>query len=302
MDGFNSSTNVVVLAGTNQPDILDPALMRPGRFDRHIHIGPPDIKGRVSIFRVHLKALKLDSSIEVEALVRKLAALTPGFTGADVANVCNEAALIAARHLNPSVSTKHFEQAIERVIGGLEKKTQVLQLPEKTTVAYHEAGHAVVGWFLEHADPLLKALSSSPCPSFPEGKVVEFGMSEAVGQVSFDLPQGYTVTEKPFSEPTAQLIDQEVRLLIDTAFQRTLQLVLDKKELVAKHLLEKESLDKGDMLELLGPRPFEDKSTYEEIVEGMGDPEEDTSLPKGLKDWNTSEGDQERERKVAAYL
>ncbi|KAG7230197.1 hypothetical protein INR49_012330 [Caranx melampygus] len=139
MDGFNSSTNVVVLAGTNRADILDPALMRPGRFDRHIYIGPPDIKGRASIFKVHLRPLKLDSSIEVEALARKLAALTPGFTGADIANVCNEAALIAARHLKQHINTNHFEQAIERVIGGLEKKTQVLQLPEKTTVAYHEA-------------------------------------------------------------------------------------------------------------------------------------------------------------------
>ncbi|XP_034734961.1 AFG3-like protein 1 [Etheostoma cragini] len=118
MDGFNSSTNVVVLAGTNRADILDPALMRPGRFDRHIYIGPPDIKGRASIFKVHLRPLKLDTSIEVEALARKLGALTPGFTGADIANVCNEAALIAARHLNQHVNTKHFEQAVERVIGG----------------------------------------------------------------------------------------------------------------------------------------------------------------------------------------
>ncbi|XP_029281506.1 AFG3-like protein 1 isoform X2 [Cottoperca gobio] len=165
MDGFNSCTNVIVLAGTNRADVLDPALMRPGRFDRHIYIGPPDIKGRASIFKVHLRPLKLDTSIEVDALTRKLAALTPGFTGADIANVCNEAALIAARHLNKHVNTKHFEQAVERVIGGVEKKTQVLQLPEKTTVAYHEAGHAVAGWFLEHADPYLR------CPLFPGERV-----------------------------------------------------------------------------------------------------------------------------------
>ncbi|KAL4685553.1 hypothetical protein H8959_001150 [Pygathrix nigripes] len=142
MDGFNSATNVVVLAGTNRPDILDPALMRPGRFDRQIYIGPPDIKGRSSIFKVHLRPLKLDESLNKDTLARKLAALTPGFTGADISNVCNEAALIAARHLSPSVQEKHFQQAIERVIGGLEKKTQVLQPSEKTTVAYHEAGHA----------------------------------------------------------------------------------------------------------------------------------------------------------------
>ncbi|TNN74947.1 AFG3-like protein 2 [Liparis tanakae] len=343
MDGFNSSTNVVVLAGTNRVDILDPALMRPGRFDRHIQIGPPDIKGRASIFKVHLRPLKLDISIQVEALARKLAALTPGFTGADIANVCNEAALIAARHLERHVNAKHFEQAVERVIGGLEKKNQVLQLPEKTTVAYHEAGHAVAGWFLEHADPLLKVsivprgkglgyaqylpkeqylftreqLFDRMCMMLggrvaeqvffrrittgaqddlrkvtqsAYAQVVQFGMNEAVGQVSFDLPQpGDVVTEKPYSESTAQLIDQEVRLLIDSAFQRTLQLVTNKKEMVekvAKRLLEKEFLDKADMVELLGTRPFQEKSSYEEFVEGLGDFEEDTSLPEGLKNWN----------------
>lgn len=362
MDGFNSSTNVVVLAGTNRADILDPALMRPGRFDRHIYIGPPDIKGRVSIFKVHLRPLKLDSSVEVEALARKLAALTPGFTGADIANVCNEAALIAARHLNKHISTKHFEQAVERVIGGLEKKTQVLQLPEKTTVAYHEAGHAVTGWFLEHADPLLKVsivprgkglgyaqylpkeqylftqeqLFDRMCMMLggrvaevvffsrittgaqddlrkvtqsAYAQIVQFGMNRSVGQMSFDLPQqGEIVTEKPFSESTAQLIDQEVRMLIDAAFQRTLQLIIDKKEMVekvAKRLLEKEMLDKADMVELLGTRPFQEKSSYEEIVEGLGDFEEDTSLPEGLKDWNRK-GDekdsQERQHKSALYL
>ncbi|XP_070694023.1 mitochondrial inner membrane m-AAA protease component AFG3L1-like [Pempheris klunzingeri] len=360
MDGFNSSTNIVVLAGTNRADILDPALMRPGRFDRHIYIGPPDIKGRASIFKVHLRPLKLDSTIEVEALARKLAALTPGFTGADIANVCNEAALIAARHLNQHISTKHFEQAVERVIGGLEKKTQVLQLPEKTTVAYHEAGHAVAGWFLEHADPLLKVsivprgkglgyaqylpkeqylftreqLFDRMCMMLggrvaeqvffrqittgahddlrkvtqsAYAQVVQFGMNEVVGQMSFDLPQqGDIVTEKPFSEPTAELIDQEVRLLIDTAFQRTLRLVTDKKEMVekvAKRLLEKEILDKADMVELLGARPFQEKSTYEEFVEGLGEFEEDTSLPKGLKNWNKGKGEEKHQQsKSALYL
>uniref|UniRef100_A0A8D3BJF3 AAA+ ATPase domain-containing protein n=1 Tax=Scophthalmus maximus TaxID=52904 RepID=A0A8D3BJF3_SCOMX len=349
MDGFNSSTNVVVLAGTNRADILDPALMRPGRFDRHIYIGPPDITGRASIFKVHLKPLKLDSSIEADALARKLAALTPGFTGADVANVCNEAALIAARHLDQHVNTQHFEQAVDRVIGGLEKKTRVLQVPEKTTVAYHEAGHAVAGWFLEHADPLLKVsivprgkglgyvqylpkeqylftqeqLFDRMCMMLggrvaeqvflrrittrahddlrkvtqsAYAQVVEFGMNEAVGQVSFDLPrQGNTVSQKPFSEPTAQLIDREVRSLIDAAFQRTLQLVSDKKEMVekvAKCLLEKEMLDKADMVELLGPRPFQERSSYEEFVEGLGESEEDTSLPEGLKNWSKSKGDE----------
>ncbi|XP_072242614.1 mitochondrial inner membrane m-AAA protease component AFG3L1-like isoform X2 [Leuresthes tenuis] len=352
MDGFNTATNVVVLAGTNRPDILDPALMRPGRFDRQIYIGPPDIKGRASIFKVHLRPIKLDPGLDKDAIARKMAAATPGFTGADIANVCNEAALIAARYLNPAVNAKHFEQAIDRVIGGLEKKTQVLQPTEKKTVAYHEAGHAIVGWFLRHADPLLKV------SIIPRGKglgyaqylpreqylyskeqlfdrmcmmlggrvaeqvffdrittgaqddlkkvtqsayaqVVQFGMSEKVGQVSFDLPrQGEMVLEKPYSEATAELIDEEVRVLVDRAYEYTLQLVKDKKdlvEMVGKRLLEREVLDKADMLELLGPRPFEEKSTYEEFVEGTGSFEEDTSLPEGLRDWNQERGGGEGE-------
>ncbi|XP_029446819.1 AFG3-like protein 2 isoform X2 [Rhinatrema bivittatum] len=350
MDGFNTTTNVVVLAGTNRPDILDPALMRPGRFDRQIFIGPPDIKGRASIFKVHLRPLKLDSSIEKEVLARKLAALTPGFSGADIANVCNEAALIAARHLSDAINQKHFEQAIERVIGGLEKKTQVLQPDEKKTVAYHEAGHAVAGWFLEHADPLLKVsiiprgkglgyaqylpkeqylytkeqLLDRMCMTLggrvseqiffgrittgaqddlkkvtqsAYAQIVQFGMNEKVGQVSFDLPrQGDMVLEKPYSEATARLIDEEVRTLINSAYERTLQLLNGKKqevEKIALRLLEKEVLDKNDMVELLGPRPFAEKSTYEEFVEGTGSLDEDTSLPEGLKEWNK---DREKEK------
>nr|MBE5725039.1 putative AFG3-like protein 2 [Cucujiformia] len=154
MDGFNTTTNVVVLAATNRVDILDKALMRPGRFDRQIFVPAPDIKGRASIFKVHLEPLKTD--LNKNDLSRKMAALTPGFTGADIANVCNEGALIAARDLNQSINLKNFEQAIERVVAGMEKKTNVLSPEEKKTVAYHEAGHAVAGWFLEYADPLLK--------------------------------------------------------------------------------------------------------------------------------------------------
>ncbi|XP_078071823.1 mitochondrial inner membrane m-AAA protease component AFG3L2 [Mustelus asterias] len=351
MDGFNTATNVVVLAGTNRPDILDPALMRPGRFDRQIFIGPPDIKGRASIFKVHLKPLKLETSIKEEALARKLAALTPGFTGADIANVCNEAALIAARHLSEAIIQKHFEQAIERVIGGLEKKTQILQPEEKKIVAYHEAGHAVAGWFLEHADPLLKVsiiprgkglgyaqylpkeqylyskeqLHDRMCMTLggrvaeqiffgrittgaqddlrkvtqsAYAQIVQFGMNEKVGQVSFDFPrQGEVTLEKPYSEATARLIDEEVRIVINSAYERTLSLLTERRaevEKIAQRLLEREVLDKADMIELLGPRPFAEKSTYEEFVEGTGSLEEDTTLPEGLKDWNK---DRESERK-----
>uniref|UniRef100_A0A3P8RPP0 AFG3-like AAA ATPase 2 n=1 Tax=Amphiprion percula TaxID=161767 RepID=A0A3P8RPP0_AMPPE len=359
MDGFNTATNVVVLAGTNRPDILDPALMRPGRFDRQIYIGPPDIKGRASIFKVHLRPLKLRTDMDKDSLAKKMAALTPGFSGADIANVCNEAALIAARHLSDAINQKHFEQAIERVIGGLEKKTQVLQPEEKKTVAYHEAGHAVAGWFLEHADPLLKVSDTKEgaglCSVPAQGavpvhqgaaagphvhdaggrvseeiffgrittgaqddlrkvtqsayaQIVQFGMNAKVGQVSFDLPrQGEMVMEKPYSEATARLIDTEVRTLISEAYQRTQQLLNNKKadvEKVAQRLLEKEVLDKNDMVELLGKRPFAEKSTYEEFVEGTGGEEEDTTLPEGLKDWNQERKDKEetQEEQVARQI
>lgn len=154
MDGFGTTAGVVVLAGTNRPDILDKALLRPGRFDRQISIDKPDIKGREQIFQIYLKKLKLDN--EPSYFSQRLAALTPGFAGADIANVCNEAALIAARGEQTKISMDHFEGAIDRIIGGLEKKNKVISKLERRTVAYHEAGHAVVGWMLEHAEPLLK--------------------------------------------------------------------------------------------------------------------------------------------------
>ena len=155
IDGLNKgSSNVIILAATNRVDILDQALRRPGRFGRQIYVPAPDIKGRSSIFQVHLGNLKTD--LDKVPLAKKMAALTPGFTGADIANVCNEAALIVARDLSQHIVIQHFESAIERVVAGMEKKNNVLGPEEKKTVAYHEAGHAVCGWFLEHADPLLK--------------------------------------------------------------------------------------------------------------------------------------------------
>ncbi|KAH8365555.1 hypothetical protein KR093_001949 [Drosophila rubida] len=341
MDGFNTTTNVVVLAATNRVDILDKALMRPGRFDRQIYVPAPDIKGRASIFKVHLGALKTD--LDKINLSRKMAALTPGFTGADIANVCNEAALIAARDSKDTIVLKHFEQAIERVIAGMEKKTNVLAPEEKRTVAHHEAGHAVAGWFLEHADPLLKVsiiprgkglgyaqylpkdhyllskeqLFDRMCMTLggrvaeelffnrittgaqddlkkitdiAYSQVVRFGMNEKVGQVSFDVGgAGEPVFSKPYSEDTAMMIDGEVREIIKCAHTTTTDLLVKHKEdvrRVAERLLQNEVLSRDDMIELLGPRPFKEKSTYEEFVEGTGSFEEDTSLPEGLKSWN----------------
>ena len=156
MDGFNPSEGVVVLAGTNRADILDKALLRPGRFDRQINIDKPDIKGREQIFHVHLKGKTIHEETKMAHLARRLAALTPGFAGADIANICNEGALIAARADKESIELIDFEKAVDRVIGGIEKPNAAMSQKERELVAYHEAGHAVAGWFLEHADPLLK--------------------------------------------------------------------------------------------------------------------------------------------------
>lgn len=165
MDGFESNSGVVVLAGTNRSDILDPAILRPGRFDRQILVDKPDIKGRKMIFEVHLKPLKV--SIDKEDLAERLAALTPGFAGAEIANICNEAAITAARKGKDQIDLIDFEEATDRVIGGLERPNAVISPQEKRTIAYHEAGHAVAGWFLEHADPLLKVRQSPARPGVP---------------------------------------------------------------------------------------------------------------------------------------
>ena len=348
MDGFNESTDIVVLAGTNRVDVLDPALLRPGRFDRQIGVDLPDIKGRMSVFKVHLGPIKLgaEEGLTKEQVTTKiargLAALTPGFSGADIANVCNEAALIAARDGEKEVVKVHFERAIDRVIGGMEKKSKVLAPQEKKTVAYHEAGHAVVGWFLEHADPLLK-VSIIPRGSAALGyaqyvpkeqylmstaqmedrmcmmlggriaeqlffdvittgagddlrkvtqlaysQVVTYGMNDKVGNLSWQVPgPGDQQFEKPYSEATAQLIDEEARALVQRAYDRTMALLTEKRaeaELVAEALMEREVLSRADVIELIGERPFGgEKTTYEEFVEGTGGEEEDTSLPPGLE-------------------
>ena len=157
MDGFTSKEGVVVLGGTNRIDILDPAILRPGRFDRQIQIDKPDIKGREEIFHVYLQKLTLDSP--AAKVAERMAALTPGFSGAEIANLCNEAAIVGARRNADAVSIQDFEKAVDRIIGGLERRSGLMTEKERKTVAYHEAGHAVVGWFLQHADPLLKVQS-----------------------------------------------------------------------------------------------------------------------------------------------
>ncbi|OWF37918.1 AFG3-like protein 2 [Mizuhopecten yessoensis] len=315
LDGFSSQTGVVVLAATNRIDVLDPALLRAGRFDRQIYIPLPDIKGRANIFKVHLGSIKTD--LVKEVMAKKLAALTPGFSGADIANVCNESALIAARDLNESVMSNHFEQAIERVVGGLEKKTQVLQPEEKKTVSIIPRGKGLgYAMYLPQENYLMtqeqmidrmctllggrvsekiffdKVTSGAQddlqkVTKMAYAQVTMLGMSEKVGQIAFEQEQ--QSFQKPYSEQTGQIIDEEVRDLVSRCYDRTVVLLTEKKDLidkVAKLLLEKEKIDKADMESILGKRPFAEKSTYEEFVEGTGSMEEDTTLPKGLESWN----------------
>ncbi|MEA3425341.1 MAG: ATP-dependent zinc metalloprotease FtsH [Bacteroidota bacterium] len=316
MDGFGGDTGIIILAATNRPDVLDTALLRPGRFDRQISIDKPDVKGRETIFKVHLLPIKISESLDLH----KLAEQTPGFAGADIANVCNEAALIAARKGKESVEMIDFQDAIDRVIGGLEKKNKIIAPHEKSIIAYHEAGHAVCGWFLEHAYPLLKVtivprgtaalgyaqytpteqylyntdqlmdqicmtLGGRAAEEIFFGKistgaandlqqitriaysmVTAYGMNKKIGNVSFYDPSQENTFTKPFSEETGKLIDEEVRGIIDNAYQRTLKLLTDRKqevETLAKELLDKEVLHKSDVETLIGKRPFEEKKLIE---------------------------------------
>jgi len=299
---------------------------------------------------VHLKPLK--TLLPLEDVAQKMAAHTPGFTGADIASVCNEAALIAARYACPTVEMTHFEQAVERVIGGMEKKSRVLAPEEKKIVAYHEAGHAIAGWFLEYAAPLLKVsiiprgkgalgyaqylpkemtlystnqLLDMMCMTlggraseqiffnsittgaqddlqkvtkYAYTQVAECGMNAKVGNLSYDMSGQYHV--KPFSEATAEMIDDECRKMVCAAYDRTVALLTenkDKVEMVAERLLEKEVLTKEDMVELLGPRPFKEAVTFQEIVAGTGGEKENTEMPAGLKELDQQLKDNEREEK-----
>ncbi|MEY2648214.1 MAG: hypothetical protein RL282_927 [Bacteroidota bacterium] len=317
MDGFGGDSGIIILAATNRPDVLDSALLRPGRFDRQISIDKPDVKGREAIFHVHLTPIKHSQKLDIH----KLAEQTPGFAGADIANVCNEAALIAARKGKEMVEMDDFQDAIDRVIGGLEKKNKIILPEEKKIIAYHEAGHAVCGWFLEHAYPLLKVtivprgvaalgyaqytpkeqylynteqLIDQMCMTLGGraseeiffGKistgaqndlqqvtkmsyamVTVYGMSEKVGNISFYDPQQENTFTKPYSEETGKLIDDEVRKLVDDAYQRTLALLTDRKEEVEKialALLNREVLHQQDVEDLIGKRPYGEKKIFAE--------------------------------------
>ena len=323
MDGFGTDSGVIILAATNRPDTLDSALLRPGRFDRQISIDKPDINGRTQIFNVHLKPLTLGPDVDA----KKLSAQTPGFAGAEIANVCNEAALIAARRDKKFITNQDFTDAIDRVIGGLEKKNKIISPQEKKIVAYHEAGHAIVGWFLEHADPLVKVsivprgvaalgyaqylpreqflynveqMTDEMCMTLggraaeeivfgkistgalsdleritktAQSMVAIYGMNAKLGNVSYYDSKGQSEYgfSKPYSEATAQLMDEEIRHIIDQAYIRTKELLTERRhelEVVAKELLEKEVLLQDDLERLVGKRPFDEQTTYQAHMAG----------------------------------
>lgn len=308
MDGFSTDAGVILMAATNRSDVLDGALMRPGRFDRVIGVDRPDLVGREAIFKVHLKNIKIGEDIDPF----NLAEMTPGFAGAEIANVCNEAALIAARRNKKAVDMSDFNYALDRVIGGLEKKNKLISPKEKEIIAYHEAGHAICGWYLEHASPLVKvtivprgigtlgyaqylpkeefitrkeSLYDRICMTLggraaekiifdkistgaqndldqitklAYGMVGIYGMNEKVGNVSFHGMQQDSF-QKPYSDETALLIDQEVRKMIDIQYIRAQKLLTDHREdleKLAQELLDKEVLLKSDLERLIGPRPF----------------------------------------------
>lgn len=308
MDGFGTNSGVIILAATNRADILDKALMRAGRFDRQIHVDLPELKERLDIFKVHCAKLKLEPGFEIDFLAKQ----TPGFSGADIANVCNEAALIAARKDKKSIEKQDFLDAIDRIIGGLERKSKIISPQEKRAIAHHEAGHATVSWILPHANPLLKVTiiprgqSLGAAWYVPEerqlttkeqlmdelaatigGRVAEelvygkvstgalsdlekltkhayamvtyYGMSDKVGNVSYydSTGKGDYSFSKPFSEETSQLIDKEVKIIIDKAYKMAKSVLQEYREgfeELAALLLEKEVIFADDLERIFGPR------------------------------------------------
>jgi AFG3 family protein len=308
MDGFSTDIGIIILAATNRPDVLDNALLRPGRFDRHIYLELPNMKEREEIFKVHLRPLILDDTIDVHFLATQ----TPGFSGADIANICNESALIAARKKKGKIGREDFLDAIDRIVAGLEKKSKIISPEEKRIIAYHEAGHAVISWLLKHIDPLVKVSiiprgkSLGAAWYLPEEKqllsesaftehlcatlggraaeeiifgevssgalddlekvtkeaymmVVYYGFNKKIGNISYydSTGQRDMGLQKPFSEETGKLIDEEIRKLVNTSYEHAKEILQQNKDSlskVAELLLKKEVIFKDDLENILGKR------------------------------------------------
>ncbi len=347
MDGFGTNSGVIILAATNRADILDKALLRAGRFDRQIHVDLPDVNERKEIFQVHLKPLKTDASLDIDFLARQ----TPGFSGADIANVCNEAALIAARNSAPVVTKDHFLAAVDRIVGGLEKKTKVMTVEEKRTIALHEAGHATISWLLQYANPLVKVtivprgralgaawylpeerqistreqmldemcallggraaeeiftghVSSGAMNDLERvtkqayGMIAYMGMGEKLPNLCYYDSQEYSF-QKPYSEHTAQLIDQEVQNMIETQYARAKSLLTEHSEGHAKLsqlLVEREVVFAEDVERIFGPRPWVSR-TEELLDEAKADakPEDKNAKENGAQS-GTEEQSSENEK------
>jgi len=350
MDGFGTNQGVIILAATNRADILDRALMRAGRFDRQISVEMPDLEERKAIFKVHMKPIKLSPDVESDFLAKQ----TPGFSGADIANVCNEAALIAARRNKKTVERQDFLDAVDRIIGGLEKRNKIISPAEKKVIAYHEAGHATVSWLLEHAHPLVKVtivprgkalgaawylpeerqittteqmfdevtsiLGGRASEDIIFGKistgalndlekvtkqvyamVVFFGLNKKIGNVSYydSTGQSEYAFNRPYSERTAQVIDEEVSKLVEEAYERAKNILIDNKDKLIKLgdlLLEKEVIFREDLEHIFGKRPFESESetaaqlASEKVEETPGSENTTGDMPaEGVSDQSAEE-------------
>jgi cell division protease FtsH len=341
MDGFGTNSGVIILAATNRADVLDSALMRAGRFDRQIYVDMPDINERKEIFKVHLKPIKLEPGIDIDFLAKQ----TPGFSGADIANLCNEAALIAARHEKKFVQKQDFLDAVDRIVGGLEKKNKIITKEEKKAIAFHEAGHATISWLLEYAHPLVKvtivprgqslgaawylpeersittseqildemcsALGGRAAEQLMFGKISTgalsdlekvtkqayamvsiYGLNARIGNISFYDRQGRDTFTKPYSEETARIIDEEVSKLIESQYQRALQILTENKDklmLLAEKLLSAEVIFKEDLIEIFGKRQWESEEDVPLLAETVNETETAESAESTEVEENSSE-------------
>ncbi len=343
MDGFGTNAGVIIMAATNRADVLDKALLRAGRFDRQIYVELPDIEERKEIFEVHMRGLKLDESVDKDFLSRQ----TPGFSGADIANVCNEAALIAARHDKEKITKQDFLDAVDRIVGGLEKRTKVITPHEKRVIAYHESGHASVSWLLRWGNPLVKvtivprgkALGSAwylpeerqittydqmfdDITSLLAGRAAEeivfgeistgalndleratkqafamvtyYGLNKTIGNISYydSTGQSDMAFTKPFSEKTAETIDAEVHKMLEMAYQRAKDLLLENREKLdqlAEQLISREVIFREDLETIYGKRPFEEEKPLAELTHDTTheNADESTAEPKTIENDDT---------------